>query len=79
MLGRIDTRINYTAITRDSNEELYMKICKNCEWKEIKFIFLVVMHLNNIWKKVKEQLKIFFVAGSLKTLNKFGQFPIKAS
>ena len=56
-----------------------MKICKNCEWKEIKFIFLVVMHLNNIWKKVKEQLKIFFVAGSLKTLNKFGQFPIKAS
>ena len=75
-----------------------MKICKNCEKKEIEneiHIIFSCNRYNNIQRKAfndiyevdniklqignkVEKLKLFFAEGSLKALNIFGQFLMRA-
>ena len=75
-----------------------MKICKNCEKKEIEDEIHIIFSINkydNIRRKAfndinevdniklqignkVEKLKLFFAEGSLKALNIFGQFLMRA-
>ena len=49
-----------------------MKICKYCEKKEIENEIYIIFSCR------VEKLKLFFAEGSLKALNVFGQFLMRA-